>query len=88
MLSSATCSATSINVSGTIEFRVPVDQTAPIPPVHTATFRHRSLFTKPDWIAESDIPKRRREAAAREPRDIIGKPIVCNVPSSYVLYST
>lgn len=73
MQSSSIGSATDTDVSGIAEFRVRADQSAPIPHIHTATFRRTNPHPPSRCIAGSDIPVRNKGAAAMEPQLTIGE---------------
>lgn len=62
----STGSANKANVSGIAESRVPDDQAAPFPPVHTVTSRRTKLLRPSRHIAGSDIPARCMEVATME----------------------
>lgn len=58
---------------GIAEFRVPIDQSSPILPIHTSLCGRTKLPPPSRHIDGSDIPARRRGTAAMEPQLTIEK---------------
>lgn len=67
----STSSATHGNASRIPKFCVSVDQEAPIPPSHTATFRRIDFISRYSLNSWSDIPAHYRKTAAIESWDTI-----------------
>lgn len=80
-------SATDANVSGIAESRVLTDRPAQIPPVYAATSRRTNRLLSSLYIAGSNIPAHRREAAAMEPQFTIGQPVAQNEPLLFATYA-
>lgn len=64
----STVPATEANVTNRADARAHADQPAPGPAVQSATSRYTNLLFPSRGIAGSDMPARRREAPAMEPK--------------------